>query len=157
MLLRVQDNGFLQEFSTAKLSEKCTISRLKTAITSIFSSTVSVPVEPVPRLSLYCTTWYHPEAGTAPPALLGARTGRNPDIDEKCVMLWKIFIVIINSKSLTRSSPDETLTGLHRVTAFHSRTFNYNRYSRRNAKYLKDIVENPCEKSWIFKSDKLGE
>src|ERR1700723_1099730 len=87
MLLRVQDNGFLQEctFSTAKLSEKCTISRLKTAITSIFSSTVSVPVEPVPRLSLYCTTWYHPEAGTAPPApvrtstvLLGARTGRNP-------------------------------------------------------------------------------
>src|ERR1700722_11030091 len=90
MANNVQDNSFLQEcaFSTARLSEKCTISRLKTAITSIFSSTVSVPVEPVPRLSLYCTTWYHPEAGTAPPApvrtstvLLGARTGRNPAED----------------------------------------------------------------------------
>src|SRR5487761_611799 len=76
-------------FSTAKLNEKSTISRHKTAITSMFSSTVSVPVEPVLRLSLYCTTWYHPEAGTAPPApvrtstvLLHARTGRNPGSDK---------------------------------------------------------------------------
>src|SRR5580658_8186307 len=80
-------------FSTAKLNEKAIISRHKTAITSIFSSTVSVPVEPVPRKSLYCTTWYHPEAGTAPPApvrtstvLLGARTGRKPVCNY--VLLW---------------------------------------------------------------------
>src|SRR5467141_3656766 len=66
-------------FSTAKLNEKSTISRHKTAITSMFSSTVSVLVEPVPRRSLYCTTWYYPEAGTAPPAPV--RTSRNPERD----------------------------------------------------------------------------